>query len=50
MNEINGFDTTKSSPNDSEKTDSNIDFFFGNSGPCILEEYQVKVEEQKKEI
>lgn len=26
------------------------DFLFGSSGPCILEEYQVKVEEQKKEL
>ena len=26
------------------------DYFFGSSGPCILEEYQVKVEEQKKEL
>lgn len=48
MNEINGFDpSTKPS---SEKGEESIDFFFGNSGPCILEEYQVMVEEQKKEI
>ena len=26
------------------------DYLFGSSGPCILEEYQVKVEEQKKEL
>jgi hypothetical protein len=24
---------------------SEVDFLFGSSGPCILEEYQVKVEE-----
>lgn len=47
MNEINGFDSSNR-PMDSDKND--IDLFFGNSGPCILEEYQVMVEEQKKEI
>ena len=36
MNEINGFEGS-SRPMDSDKND--IDFFFGNSGPCILEEY-----------
>ena len=36
MNEINGFDSSNR-PMDSDKND--IDLFFGNSGPCILEEY-----------
>jgi len=27
-----------------------LDGVFGSAGPCILEEYQVKVEEQKREL
>ena len=30
---------------DDKAEKENYDFFFGSSGPCILEEYQVKVEE-----
>jgi len=40
--------------NDAEKmqTDkqSDEDFVFGSSGPCILEEYQVRVEEFKRDL
>ena len=35
---------------DEDATKQQYDYVFGSSGPCILEEYQVKVEEQKKEL
>jgi hypothetical protein len=57
MNEIHGYnkqdkmdiDDCNNGEGDSA-TKGNYDFLFGASGPCILEEYQVKVEEQKKEL
>ena len=35
---------------DEGTTRQQYDYVFGSSGPCILEEYQVKVEELKKEL
>mmetsp|Transcript_23012 Transcript_23012/g.22359 ORF Transcript_23012/g.22359 Transcript_23012/m.22359 type:complete len:116 (+) Transcript_23012:745-1092(+) len=49
MNEINGYNN-KMEIDDGNEKNENFDYAFGNSGPCILEEYQVKVEEQKKEL
>jgi hypothetical protein len=48
MNEIHGYnnDQQKIENMDIDEGDKkNFDYLFGSSGPCILEEYQVKVEE-----
>lgn len=54
MNEINGYQSSASIEKRLEGMDidgevqnkgDGLDFYFGSSGPCILEEYQVKVEE-----
>lgn len=53
MNEFHGFNKQEGMEIDEangEKQSPEFDFLFGSSGPCILEEYQVKVEEQKKEL
>lgn len=51
MREFHGGDDSNTKMDvDESKGGSNLDFVFGSSGPCILEEYQVKVEEQKREL
>lgn len=53
MREFHGGDESSGSKMDVDESNggsSNLDFVFGSSGPCILEEYQVKVEEQKREL
>lgn len=49
MKEFHGFNSQEN-PMDIDSNNPQMDFVFGSSGPCILEEYQVKVEEQKREI
>lgn len=48
MKELHGYDKNSGMDIDERNEETNI--FFGNSGPTILEEYQVKVSEQSKEI
>jgi hypothetical protein len=48
MNELHGYN--KSEGMEIDETGDKNEYAFGSSGPCILEEYQVKVEEQKKEL
>ena len=48
INEIHGYDKMNQMEIDNGNEEANL--FFGNSGPTILEEYQVKVAEQTKEL
>ena len=46
MREFHGSDSEKMQTDNQD----DLDFVFGSSGPCILEEYQVRVEEFKRDV